>query len=117
LTGEKTLAQVEGVCLTNGAPFQGYEMHVGETKGPDCERPLLRFASGQIDGAISADDRIAGAYVHGLFGDDRQRAAWLALLGTTSGLDYEATIERTLDQLADHCEAHLDCDALLAAAR
>ena len=32
-------------------------------------------------------------------------------------LNYEATIERTLDALADHCEAHLDCDALLAAAR
>ena len=38
-------------------------------------------------------------------------------LGTTSGISYEPTIERTLDALADHCEAHLDCDALLAAAR
>jgi adenosylcobyric acid synthase len=117
LTGEKTLAQVEGACLTNGAPFWGYEMHVGETTGPDCARPLVRFADERVDGAISADGRIAGAYVHGLFADDRQRAAWLAMLGTTSGLDYDATIERTLDKLADHCEAHLDCDALLAAAR
>ena len=57
--------------------------------------------------------RIAGAYVHGLFADDRQRAAWLASLGTTAGIAYEPTIERTLDALADHCEAHLDCDALL----
>ena len=117
LTGEKTLAQVEGACLTNGAPFWGYEMHVGETTGPDCARPLVRFADERVDGAISADGRIAGAYVHGLFADDRQRAAWLATLGMTSGIDYEATIERTLDALADHCEAHLDCDALLAAAR
>ena len=61
--------------------------------------------------------QIAGAYVHGLFADDRQRAAWLAALGTTAGISYEPTIERTLDALADHCEAHLDCDALLAAAR
>ena len=53
LTGEKTLRQVEGACLTNGAPFRGYEMHVGETKGPDCARPLLRFADGQLDGAVS----------------------------------------------------------------
>ncbi|HEY1783352.1 MAG TPA: cobyric acid synthase [Roseiarcus sp.] len=117
LTGEKTLRQVEGASLANGAPFRGYEMHVGETKGPDCARPLLRFANGQFDGAISADGRVAGAYVHGLFADDRQRAAWLGSLGMTSALDYEATIERTLDRLADHCEAHLDCDALLAAAR
>ena len=55
LTGEKTLSQVEGACLTNGAPFRGYEMHVGETTGPDCARPLLRFADGQLDGAISAE--------------------------------------------------------------
>jgi adenosylcobyric acid synthase len=55
--------------------------------------------------------------VHGLFADDRQRAAWLAWLGAGSEIAYEETIERTLDRLADHCEAHLDCEALLAAAR
>jgi adenosylcobyric acid synthase len=117
LTGEKTLAQVEGACLTNGAPFRGYEMHVGETKGPDCARPLMRFADGRVDGAISPDGRVSGAYVHGLFADDRQRAAWLWLLGTTSGIDYHPTIERTLDALADHCEAHLDLEAILRLAR
>jgi len=117
LTGEKALRQVEGACLANGVPFRGYEMHVGETNGGDCARPLMRFADGRLDGAISADGRVAGAYVHGLFGDDRQRAAWLALLGSATGIDYEATVERTLDRLADHCEAHLDCAALLGAAR
>jgi adenosylcobyric acid synthase len=117
LTGAKTLSQVEGACLTNGAPFQGYEMHIGETSGEDCSRPLLRFSDGRLDGAMSAGGQIAGAYVHGLFADDRQRAAWLAALGTTTSVNYEPTIENTLDSLADHCESHLDCDALLAAAR
>ena len=117
LMGEKTLREVGGECLMNGAPFQGYEMHIGETQGPDCARPLLRFADGRLDGAISADGRVTGAYVHGLFAGDRQRAAWLASLGAASGLEYEATIERTLDALADHCEAHLDLDAILNATR
>ena len=117
LTPKKALSQVDGFCLTNGAPFRGYEMHVGETAGPDCARPLMRFADGRLDGAISADGRIAGAYVHGLFTDDRQRAPWLAILGTATAISYEPTIERTLDALADHCEAHLDLEALLAAAR
>jgi adenosylcobyric acid synthase len=117
LTGEKTLSQVEGASPTNGAPFRGYEMHVGETTGPDCARPLLRFADGQPDGAVSQSGQIAGAYVHGLFADNRQRAAWLTLLGATGGINYDATVERTLDALADHCEAHLDCEALLAVAR
>jgi adenosylcobyric acid synthase len=117
LMGEKTLREVKGECLVNGEPFQGYEMHVGRTEGPDRARPLLRFADGRDDGAMSASRRIAGAYVHGLFADDRQRAAWLVSLGAASELSYEATIERTLDGFADHCEAHLDLEAILDAAR
>ena len=117
LMGEKTLREVGGECLMNGAPFEGYEMHIGQTQGPDCARPLLRFADGQLDGATSADGRVMGAYVHGLFAGDRQRAAWLAPLGAALGLNYEATVEGTLDALADHCEAHLDLEAILAATR
>ncbi len=117
LTGEKTLREVEGTRVMNGAPFLGYEMHVGRTEGPDCARPLLRFNDGRLDGATSASGLIAGAYVHGLFADDRQRASWLGSLGARSEIAYEATIEQTLDKLAEHCAAHLDLDALLDAAR
>ena len=117
LTGDKSLRLVAGECLINGAPFTGYEMHVGETGGPDCARPLVRFADGRADGAVSATGRVAGSYVHGFFADDLQRAAWLASLGVGSAIDYHATVEETLDALADHLEAHLDCDAILKAAR
>jgi adenosylcobyric acid synthase len=117
LAGEKTLRPVEGLCLVNGAPFRGYEMHVGRTYGEDCGRPLLRLADGRLDGAISANGRVAGAYVHGLFADDSQRAAWLAVFGRPSALDYEATVERTLDGLAAHLSAHLDLDLMLKLAR
>ncbi|HZZ63637.1 MAG TPA: cobyric acid synthase [Roseiarcus sp.] len=117
LTGEKTLERVEGLCAANGAPFAGYEMHAGQTSGADCDRPLLRFSDGRADGAVSPDGRVAGAYVHGLFAGDRQRAAWLASFGAESGLAYDETVERTLDKLADHLEKHLDCDGLLKIAR
>ena len=117
LTAEKTLREVEGECLANAAPFRGYEMHVGRTSGPDCARPLLRFADGRLDGATSPDGRVAGAYVHGLFADDRQRAAQLGSLGAGSEIAYEATVERTLDELADHCAANLDLGAILKLAR
>jgi adenosylcobyric acid synthase len=117
LTGEKTLREVEGEWLANAQPFRGYEMHVGRTSGPDCARPLLRFADGRLDGATSESGLIAGAYVHGLFADDRQRAAWLRSLGARSEVAYEAMVERTLDELAGHCDAHLGLDAMLALAR
>jgi adenosylcobyric acid synthase len=117
LAGQKTLREVEGECFVNGEPFQGYEMHIGQTEGLDCARPLLRFADGRLDGAVSESGRVAGAYVHGLFANDRQRAAWLAALGAASELDYEATVERTLDALADHCAAHLNLEAIIRVAR
>jgi len=118
LTGEKTLRDVTGTAWGGGAPFTGYEMHVGETTGDGTQRPLLAIAGGRADGAVSADGRIAGCYVHGLFADDRQRAAWLERIGAApSSLSYAADLEATLDRLADHLERHLDCDALLSLAR
>ena len=115
LTGEKRLTPVRGMAA--GAPFAGYEMHMGRTAGADCARPLLHLADGRADGACSADGRVCGTYVHGLFADDRQRAAWLARFGAaSSGASYEAAVEAALDALAAHLEAHMDLDRLLALA-
>jgi adenosylcobyric acid synthase len=118
LTGDKTLTEASGHALTDGTPFHGYEMHVGRTIGPECERPLLRFADGRADGAISADGQIRGTYVHGLFANDAQRAGWLSWLGgSDGGFNYEAEIDRVLDALADHLTRHVDLDRLLSIAR
>jgi adenosylcobyric acid synthase len=117
LAGKKILTAVEGVCLANGAPFHGYEMHIGRTSGPGCATPLLRFADGRPDGAISRDGRVMGGYVHGLFAEDRQRAAWLESLGARSELAYESQIEQTLDELAAHLARHVDLDRLFKLAR
>ena len=84
LTPKKSLRAVEGESLAGGAPFTGYEMHVGVTTGPDTARPVLRFEDGRADGATSADGRVKGVYVHGLFSDPRQRAALLAGFGASS---------------------------------
>jgi adenosylcobyric acid synthase len=118
LTGDKLLNEVRGVTVAGGVPFHGYEMHVGRTTGPDCARPLLAFADGRSDGAVGANGRISGCYIHGLFADDRQRTHWLERLGATGdAASYDASIEATLDRLAAHLAAHLDCDRLLAIAR
>jgi len=61
---------------------------------------------------------VIGTYIHGLFADDRQRAAWLARLSAGSGgVAYDELIEGTLDRLAAHLDAHLDLDRLLSLAR
>ena len=117
LAGPKTVAQVAGETV-DGIPLSGYEIHMGRTRGPDTERPLHRLDGGRMDGARSADGRVAGTYVHGLFAGDRYRAAWLRGLGSESGIDdHDALVEETLDGLAAHLEAHLDIDRLIAMAR
>jgi adenosylcobyric acid synthase len=114
LTGEKLLVAAEGIALAGGAPVRGYEMHVGRTEGPGTARPMLRLGA-RCDGAVSADGRIAGCHLHGLFASDGFRRAFLARLGGCGdpSLDYEARIEATLDALAQHLEASLDIARLV----
>src|SRR5580658_67290 len=116
LSGGKRLEPVRGVS-NDGAPFTGYEMHMGITEGPDRARPFARLADGSAEGAVSADGRIIGTYVHGLFADDGQRAAWLSRFGGTATIAYDSLVENTLDALAAHLAAHLDLDRLLKLAK
>jgi adenosylcobyric acid synthase len=118
LTGDKKLAEISGSTVNDDVAFRGYEMHVGITTGPGTQHPVLRFRDGRVDGAASADGRIAGAYVHGLFNDDCQRKALVARLGATaSDFLYETMIDDTLDVLAEHLAAHIDLDRLLSLSR
>ncbi|ACB94040.1 cobyric acid synthase [Beijerinckia indica] len=117
-TQEKTLVAVEGVSLPDEVPFTGFEMHVGHTSGDDCARPFLRLTDGRQDGAVSKDGRIAGCYVHGLFGMDTQRRAFLARFGVAAGdFSYLEKVEAALDAVADHLAQHIDLDHLLTLAR
>jgi adenosylcobyric acid synthase len=122
LTGDKITAPVCGRERATGQAVSGYEIHLGRTAGPDCARPMLDLATepgapDRPDGAISADGKVAGSYVHGLFGADGFRTAWLAGFGRASRLRYGASVEATLDALADHCELHLALDRIIEIAR
>jgi adenosylcobyric acid synthase len=116
LGGEKTLERVTARAWPDGPAASGYEMHVGRTEGPDRARPA--FAVGErAEGAVSADGRIVGTYLHGLFTEDAFRRWLLEGWGArASDLAFAHEVERTLDALADHLETHLDADALLALA-
>lgn len=114
---DKHLAQVEAIHAATALPVSGYEIHIGATEGPDRARPFA-YVAGHPEGARSADGRVEGSYLHGLFTGDAFRAAYLSGLGIASGTTgYGRQIETILDDLAAHLERHLDLDGLFALAR
>lgn len=119
LTPRKTLRSVTGQLSNGGAPFSGYEMHMGITHGPGTSRPYLRLADGSCDGAVSVDSRVAGCYVHGLLHRSEARQGVLAALGVADGatnarLDYATSVDNALDEIATALATTLDIDALIA---
>jgi adenosylcobyric acid synthase len=117
LSSDKQLSNATG-ATADGIWFSGYEMHMGATKGPDCARPFAILADGTPEGAVSGNGRVLGTYIHGLFADDRQRAAWLKRLGGgPATIAYDELIESTLDRLAKHLATFIDLDRLLSVAR
>lgn len=117
MTGDKRLTLTEGVHADSGQALTAYEIHIGRTAGPDCARPFARV-DGRGEGAQSADGRVMGSYLHGMFAGDAFRAAFLQGLGVKASLRaHQAEVEATLDALAAHIEAHLDVTGLLSLAR
>ena len=64
--------------------LKGHEIHAGETQ---TDQPWLTYTKRDetevtvCDGAYAMDGRILGCYLHGLFGNDAFRHAWLERLG------------------------------------
>ena len=114
LTGAKKLVEASGTDCVSRRPVRGYEMHVGVTTGPALSAPMLDL-DGRSDGAVTADGKVMGCYLHGLFASDGFRTAFLERLGgrAASGLAFERRIGSTLDALAEHLESSLDLDAVL----
>ncbi len=129
LLPRKTLVNVRGrlaAGLTDGAgagaEVAGYEIHMGETRGPALAAPALWLdaadgGAARPDGALSADGQILASYVHGLFDAPAACAAlldWAGLRGAES-VDWAALREASIERLADTLAAHLDLDRVFGA--
>lgn len=112
----KHLANKQAIHPASGTTLTGYEIHIGETSGPDCARAWLTV-EGTPEGAASSDGLVQGCYMHGLFNADAFRAAFLRDMGATSTLAFDAGVDTTLDALAAHVETYFDVDGLLALAQ
>jgi adenosylcobyric acid synthase len=104
--------------------FRGYEIHVGETVYGEGSMPfaeVARVGSGApvMDGAVSADGRVLGTYIHGIFDDDNFRHAFLEAVRAASGLAplaarafVAAERESRLDRLAAQVRRSLDLEMI-----
>ncbi|RPI94460.1 MAG: cobyric acid synthase [Chloroflexi bacterium] len=93
--------------------LQGYEIHMGRT---DSASTWLKIDTRNglpcesADGSITADGRVWGCYLHGLFGNPAFRHAWLASLGWSPKSESPAPqetdrLDASLTYLADQVEA------------
>lgn len=122
--GEKRTVRAQGTLAGNsladpGTPAHGYEIHMGRTTRAAGVSPLLELidATGEqlLDGAVSADGRVCGTYLHGLFDNPLLRRRWLNRLRDHKGLPPLPERDDTradIDRLADHVEAYLDMGRL-----
>ena len=115
LEPRKRLDNVSGRVLPGTpfpAAFEGYEIHMGVSRGPALERPAVMVGA-RPDGAL--DDRILATYVHGLFDLATARAALLAWAGYAGSacVDLSERREASFERLADHVEARLELHTML----
>lgn len=107
---KKVLRRVRGRAL--GSPLDGYEIHHGRTEAVQAWIELDRGPEGSTAGAVF------GTSVHGLFGADRFRRAFLAAAAARRGrswdpgppVSFAAARAARFDRLADLVEKHLDIE-------
>ncbi len=105
---EKTVRNSSARSTEYGVELSGYEIHLGVTSGPDCDRPAV-LIDGRPDGAVSASGRVLGTYLHGLFASDAYRAALLGSFGIEGGRgNYRQSVDYALDAIAAELEDVLD---------
>ena len=116
LTPEKTTTEIQGTHAATGLSVTGYEIHIGETDGPDRKRPMFYLDVGS-DGAVSPDGLVSGTYIHGVFGEDGFRSAFLRAYSARSSLAYNLKVDKAIEGLGAHLAAHVDLDRILEIAR
>ena len=95
-----------------GSEVKGYEIHMGRSDADDGQPALFEIAGdGRRDGLVSADGRVWGTYLHGLFDNDDLRHAWLRSLGW-HGQPKHFERRAAYRRLGEHVREYINMQAL-----
>jgi adenosylcobyric acid synthase len=123
LEGGKITRRVRARLAAGAEPFEAYELHLGRTRSEalglrrladveDADAP----GGTRPDGGMSADGRVWGTYLHGVFDAPAVRRALVP--AATAGIeDYRARREREYTRLAAVLREHVDFAAIEKLAR
>ncbi|MET5961416.1 cobyric acid synthase [Citrobacter amalonaticus] len=110
------------LSAASGLPVCGYEIHMGETTlNGDCQSvmQLQKHGENVADGAVTADGRAFGTYLHGLFDSDDFTRALVNGLRVRKGLapldptfQYAQYKSQQFDLLADAMRQHIDIEKI-----
>ena len=106
----------------DGQPGAGYEIHMGQTIRT---AGTLLFSVTQRnqnpcqdeDGCVSADSKLMGTYIHGLFNNPGILKSWLGHIGL-NGIDVSniggvEARNKEYDLLAEHFQKHVNIDSII----
>lgn len=113
--GKHTMQRVSGHLARDATPFTAERATRMQLSGPAAGMPAATLADDSPDGVLSADGRIMGTNLHGLFDDPACLASLLGWAGLSNAdpFDINAAREASIERLADAVDAHLDTERLL----
>lgn len=139
ITRQKAVQETTAYLMGQDLMIDGYEIHAGQTHVSQTQagrtnvegtvRPYMIQAAAAFGGKIkptentgntdvigveSADGRIIGTYLHGLFGNGEYRKNFLARFSPENreAVNFDIKVEAALDRLATSLETYLDLDQL-----
>lgn len=118
LESSKKLTRVKAKMIENSVPVSGYEIHVGKTRPGSSALPMFKISAvnGEeyADGARSANGKIWGTYIHGVFDTPQFRKYFLNVAKPefdgrpSSTAEADSFKQSQYDLLAEHFRKHLD---------
>jgi adenosylcobyric acid synthase len=116
MSEQKILKEVTATTTDGKLKVNGYEIHIGQSIGADLENSWLKVNNKSVS-ASSKDGKVQGCYIHGLFSNDAFRSDYIKSLGAlASDINFNGTIDHTLNLLSSHIENFIDFDRLISLA-